>query len=207
MVPPGAAYDRPPGSAMVRAVLVLSQWRKGALPILTVAEALGTCLTAFLQAETNIHFAYPLLIQGRGCPPWHFTLRISRWERPSCRPKGSKSSGKTTSAVRERPHPAEALLQIRGGNHPGENGIGSLPESICRRPVAHDEAKNRSSAMRLMPGGQAPSGLPGNCLNDLQILMAPDRVRSARRLPALCRPPASPFLRPLEVDIQTPLLA
>jgi hypothetical protein len=32
------------------------------------AEALGTCLMAFLQAETNIHFAYPLLIQGRGLP-------------------------------------------------------------------------------------------------------------------------------------------
>ena len=32
------------------------------------AEALSTCLTAFLQAETNIHFAYPLLVSGRGLP-------------------------------------------------------------------------------------------------------------------------------------------
>lgn len=50
--------------------------------------------------------------------------------------------------------------------------------------------------MRLMPGGQAHSGLPGNSLNDLQILMAPDRGRPVHRLPTLCRPPASPFLRP-----------
>lgn len=30
------------------------------------AQGLSRCLTAFLQAETNIHFAYPLLIQPDG---------------------------------------------------------------------------------------------------------------------------------------------
>ena len=30
------------------------------------AQGLSKCLTAFLQAETNIHFAYPLLIQPDG---------------------------------------------------------------------------------------------------------------------------------------------
>ena len=30
------------------------------------AHGLSHCLTAFLQAETNIHFAYPLLIQPAG---------------------------------------------------------------------------------------------------------------------------------------------
>ncbi len=29
-------------------------------------EDLSRCLTAFLQAETNIHFAYPLLIRNQG---------------------------------------------------------------------------------------------------------------------------------------------
>lgn len=32
------------------------------------AQGLSTCLTAFLQAETNIHFAYPLLAQPGGLP-------------------------------------------------------------------------------------------------------------------------------------------
>jgi len=32
------------------------------------AEDLSRCLTAFLKAETNIHFAYPLLIQPGGFP-------------------------------------------------------------------------------------------------------------------------------------------
>ena len=32
------------------------------------AEALSKCLTAFLQAETNIHFAYPLLVNTSGLP-------------------------------------------------------------------------------------------------------------------------------------------
>lgn len=32
------------------------------------AEDLSRCLTAFLRAETNIHFAYPLLIQPGGFP-------------------------------------------------------------------------------------------------------------------------------------------
>ena len=32
------------------------------------AEDLSRCLTAFLKAETNIHFAYPLLTQPGGCP-------------------------------------------------------------------------------------------------------------------------------------------
>ena len=49
--------------------------------------------------------------------------------------------------------------------------------------------------MRLMPGGQAPSSLPGNSLNDLQILLAPDRGRPVQWLPTLCRSPASPFWR------------
>ncbi len=32
------------------------------------AQGLSNCLTAFLQAETNIHFAYPLLAQPGGLP-------------------------------------------------------------------------------------------------------------------------------------------
>lgn len=41
----------------------------GACPLLIVElkdgpEDLSRCLTAFLMAETNIHFAYPLLIRG-----------------------------------------------------------------------------------------------------------------------------------------------
>lgn len=32
------------------------------------AEALSRCLTAFLQAETNIHFSYPLLVNTNGLP-------------------------------------------------------------------------------------------------------------------------------------------
>ncbi len=32
------------------------------------AQSLSQCLTAFLQAETNIHFSYPLLAQPGGLP-------------------------------------------------------------------------------------------------------------------------------------------
>lgn len=32
------------------------------------AEALSKCLLAFLQAETNIHFSYPLLVKTGGLP-------------------------------------------------------------------------------------------------------------------------------------------
>jgi hypothetical protein len=41
--------------------LLVVQLRDGAL-------GLSNCLTAFLQAETNIHFAYPLLAQPGGLP-------------------------------------------------------------------------------------------------------------------------------------------